>query len=168
MKGRVTKLKNMDELQVHGKNGPCLGQIVQICENGRAKIDYPGNSVGPLVARSIIDMPESHDDQRANIPVLIIFENEDPLLPIIVGIVRDTLFRIEPSKEIVLSPGRSKRDVVIDGEKMIIDAKQEIVLRCGKSSITLRKDGKIVLKGIQITSRAAATNKIKGGAVSIN
>ncbi|MCC6418741.1 MAG: hypothetical protein IT429_10940, partial [Gemmataceae bacterium] len=48
------------------------------------------------------------------------------------------------------------------------DAKEEIVLRCGKSSITLRKDGKVVVLGAEVVSRASGTNKIKGAAVRIN
>lgn len=168
MSGPVTQLKKMDDLQMAGTNSPCLGQIVHIDENGRAKIDYPGNSMGPLVARSIIDMPADRGGQKSAIPVLIIFENGDPFLPVIVGVVRDTLYHNEASKEVVFSPGKPKPDVAVDGEKLIIDAKQEIVLRCGKSSITLKKDGKIVVRGTQITSRASAMNKIKGGAVSIN
>ena len=169
MKGRITNLRNVNDLQATGMSNPCLGQIVQIRENGQAKIDYPGNSFGPLVARSITDVSESYDGHRkAKIPVLIIFENGDPLLPIIVGIVRDTLSPSEPRKEITLSEEKSKRDVVVDGERIVINAKKEVVLSCGKSSITLRKNGKIVVKGITITSRAAETNKIKGGVVSIN
>ena len=61
------------------------------------------------------------------------------------------------------------RDVTVDGRKISIDAQEELTLRCGKSSITLRRDGKIVIKGIwQLVSRAEGTNRIQGGSVAIN
>jgi hypothetical protein len=50
----------------------------------------------------------------------------------------------------------------------VFDAKDEIQLRCGKSSVTLRKDGKIEIKGTQIVSRASGVNRIKGASVAIN
>ena len=45
---------------------------------------------------------------------------------------------------------------------------KEIVLECGEGSITIRKDGKIVIKGTHLLSRAAGVNRIKGGQVNIN
>ncbi len=49
-----------------------------------------------------------------------------------------------------------------------IEAEEKIELRCGKSSITMDKEGKVVIKGANLTSRASRINKIKGGAVQIN
>jgi uncharacterized protein (DUF2345 family) len=58
--------------------------------------------------------------------------------------------------------------VVSDGENVTITADKNITLICGKSSLTLRRDGKIITKGTNILSRATATNKIKGGSVAVN
>lgn len=49
-----------------------------------------------------------------------------------------------------------------------LNAEETIELRCGKSSITMNKEGKMIIKGTNLTSRASEVNKIKGGAVRIN
>jgi len=41
-------------------------------------------------------------------------------------------------------------------------------LSCGKGSMSLTADGRIVIKGIEITTRALRKHKIKGGTVDIN
>lgn len=55
-----------------------------------------------------------------------------------------------------------------DGERVVLTGKSEVVLRCGKSSITLTKAGKIILRGAYISSRSSGVNRIKGGSVQIN
>jgi hypothetical protein len=49
-----------------------------------------------------------------------------------------------------------------------ITAERELVLRCGKASITLTREGKIILRGTYISSRSSGANRIKGGSVQIN
>jgi len=41
-------------------------------------------------------------------------------------------------------------------------------LRCGDSQITLTKDGKVVIKGVDVTTRASRTCRVKGSTVNIN
>ena len=53
-------------------------------------------------------------------------------------------------------------------DELTIEAKQNLVLRCGDGSITLRNDGKILIKGKDLVSRAKRLNRIKGGSVAIN
>lgn len=53
-------------------------------------------------------------------------------------------------------------------QEIKIEAEEKIELRCGQSSITMNKEGKVVIKGANLTSRASRINKIKGGAVRIN
>jgi len=66
----------------------------------------------------------------------------------------------------------SQKKLVSNQEKTIqnvkISAEEKIELKCGRSSLTMKKDGKIVIKGDALTSRARGVHKIKGGAVSIN
>ena len=57
---------------------------------------------------------------------------------------------------------------VVDGRRVVLDAKDEIVLRCGKASITLRRNGRIVIRGTYVETRSQGTNRIKGGSVQIN
>lgn len=49
-----------------------------------------------------------------------------------------------------------------------IEAQQELVLECGEASLTLREDGRVTLKGVDVTSHARRTQKIRGGTVHIN
>lgn len=53
-------------------------------------------------------------------------------------------------------------------EALVLEAKHSLSLRVGESSITIREDGKILIKGKDLVSHAQRMNRIKGGAVSIN
>jgi len=143
----------------------CIGQIVEITEDYRAKIDYPGNPSGPVIARSIIRVPDYESLLHA--PVMLIFEASDPALPIIIGLIHESIFT--PNIQEVFDVPKTKRHKVdIDGKRIVLEADKEIVLRCGRSSITLGANGKIVVKGKDLVSRASAANKIKGASVNIN
>ncbi len=56
----------------------------------------------------------------------------------------------------------------VDGKRVRIVARDEIVLECGEASITLRRNGRIVIKGTYIETSSEGTNRIKGGQVRIN
>ena len=49
-----------------------------------------------------------------------------------------------------------------DGKKFTFDAKEQIVLRCGKSSITLTRAGKVLIKGAYLLSRSSGVNRVSG------
>jgi hypothetical protein len=49
-----------------------------------------------------------------------------------------------------------------------VEAGEELVLKCGPSSLTLTSEGKVLLKGIDVTTKAQRTHRIKGGSVHIN
>jgi Domain of unknown function (DUF6484) len=168
MQSAATELMDLNKLWALEAVSFRVGEIVQITKKGYALIDYPGNPMGPLVARSIISAPPKQTNEGdACAPVLLVFENGDPSLPIIVGVIHDRLCPPTAQEGISLSAQRP-RDIRVDGRKLVFDAKEEIVLRCGKGSITLKADGKVVVKGTQLVSRSAGPNKIKGASVSIN
>ena len=56
----------------------------------------------------------------------------------------------------------------IDGRRVKIVARDEIVLECGEASITLRRNGRIIIKGTYVETSSEGTNRIKGGQVRIN
>lgn len=70
------------------------------------------------------------------------------------------LGRIGPSR-----PSTPKDDTP---DELIIEAKQNLTLKCGDGSITIRADGKVLIKGKDLVSHAKRTNRIKGGSVAIN
>jgi hypothetical protein len=49
-----------------------------------------------------------------------------------------------------------------------ITARESITLKCGDASITLNRDGKIVLRGAHVVSHASGVNRIRGGSVELN
>ena len=53
-------------------------------------------------------------------------------------------------------------------DTLTIEAKQSLTIRVGEGSITIREDGKILIRGKDLVSHAHRTNRIKGGAVAIN
>jgi hypothetical protein len=55
-----------------------------------------------------------------------------------------------------------------EGRRAIVTAKDEIVIECGKASITLRRNGRIVVKGTYVETRAEGTNRIKGAKLHLN
>jgi len=56
----------------------------------------------------------------------------------------------------------------VDGKEVLVLGDREIKLKCGRASIVLSRDGKIILRGTSISSRASGSNKVKGASVQIN
>jgi hypothetical protein len=70
----------------------------------------------------------------------------------------------EPSADSSQSlPGQSEPP-----DTLLIEAKEELTLRVGEGSITIRADGKILIKGKDLVSHAQRVNRIRGGSVAIN
>ena len=55
-----------------------------------------------------------------------------------------------------------------DSKRLVLEADEELAIQCGKGSIMIRKDGKILVKGLEIVSHAKAANRIRGGSVQLN
>jgi hypothetical protein len=53
-------------------------------------------------------------------------------------------------------------------DELVLEARKSLTLRVGSGSITIREDGKILIKGKDLVSHAQRLNRIKGGAVAIN
>jgi len=65
-------------------------------------------------------------------------------------------------------PGRNegsirerRLDAIVDGERIVMTGKKEVVLRCGKASIALTADGKVVVRGAKIISTAEGLHRIR-------
>ena len=61
-----------------------------------------------------------------------------------------------------------KMEAVVDGKRVEITGEDEIVFKCGKSSITLRRNGRVLIRGTYVETKSKGTNRIKGGSVLIN
>ena len=130
---------------------------------GAPEVDFPGNPLNrPVSARTIASMKPS-DVGRS---VVLFFEDGDPLRPIILGLVQSRTPSGEPTPKMGLKTLTA--EIEADGEKLLVAAKSEIVLRCGKASITLTKAGKILIRGEYVLSHSNGLNRVRGGAVHIN
>ena len=149
--------------------GVRVGKIVNVDESGQAFVDFPGNTQGPISARftNSIKPGMLQKAVSADRDVLLVFENNDPDLPIIIDTLYSLVDETTESSTIALEAQRPK-DVMIDGKRMTFDAKEEIILRCGKASITLTKAGKVLIRGAYLLNRSSGVNRIKGGSVQIN
>jgi hypothetical protein len=56
----------------------------------------------------------------------------------------------------------------IDGARMRIGARDEVVIACGKASITLRRNGRVIISGTHVETNSTGTNRIKGSQVRVN
>jgi hypothetical protein len=64
--------------------------------------------------------------------------------------------------------GTSIIEADVDGRRVRIIAKDEIVFECGQASVTLRRNGRIIIRGTYVETHSEGTNRIKGGQVRIN
>ena len=88
-------------------DGVRIGKIASIKQTGQIFVDYRDNSFGLLTARSIIDIVL--EDVNKN--VLLAFEDNDPKLPIIIGLVRDNA--VDNVKKITVMKN-DVQDILID------------------------------------------------------
>ncbi len=135
-------------------HGVVIGGLVGLAADGVPLVDFPGNPCDdPVRARTTATLGGNEVGRE----VALLFEDGDPIKPILVGPI------IDPRNE-----GRPKLFVQRDAERIELSADHEIVLRCGGSSITLTKAGKVLIRGAYVSSYSSGVNKIKGGAVQIN
>lgn len=93
-------------------------------------------------------------------PVLLMFLGGDLERPVITGV-------LQPGSAAPRKLSRTRR-LEIDGRELVLEADSQLTLRCGKSSITLTRDGKVVIRGTNLVSRASSTNRIRGGTIALN
>lgn len=153
--------------------GSLTGWLAGSDDSGGLLVDFPGNKGGPVAARlaAAVD-PKS---LRSAVPhrqqVVLLFEQGDPSRPFIMGLIQETSptpLVNELLEEQAQEPRPPPIDAQVDGRRVLIEGKDEIVLQCGEASITLRRNGKVIIKGTYLESRATGTHRIKGGSVEIN
>jgi hypothetical protein len=92
--------------------------------------------------------------------------------PIIMGVVAQRLWNAQtaeaPSEAQARLPVGETMSVQLDKRQIDLQASDEIRLTCGKSSLVMRRDGTVIVRGVKIVSRATESNKIRGGTVSVN
>ncbi len=165
-----------------------LGTLSEVDENGRLWVTYFHGSLR-RVATSTMAVGANHIGRQ----VALLFINGDLHQPLIVGFIHtpfETLLTQPVSRPahhdidvfgesapngdvcevqaILNATAVLDEGVLVDEKKKVIDAPDELVLRCGESSITLTKAGTIKIQGKYLVSRSTGVNRIQGGSVNIN
>ena len=139
--------------------GLVVGQLVGFMNEGRtalvAVIDAADRPAVP--AQSAADLHGAHVGRR----VVMGYEGGDPCRPIILGVLGgDEGWPLRESFGSV--------EVSADGERMTVSARHHLVLRCGESSILLRSDGRVEIRGETVITQAVGANHVRGGSVQLN
>ncbi len=142
--------------------GQRVGRLIEWSNDRGPMVDYPGNPHGPLAARTIVPLDAARVARAVAEArgVLLAFDGEVSDKPIIVGLLEP-----QPGTPAALL---ASGEALIDGRRVVLEGKDEIVLRCGAASITLRRNGRLVVRGAYVETRAEGVNRIKGGSVKIN
>lgn len=153
-----------------------IGVISGISAEGKALVDYAENmSDSPLPALSTVAIHHQHINRQ----VALLFANGDPQSPVIMGLIHDPLeallenhIHVEKSEEVSATDDEHAEEgdqqVVVDGKRLVIEGREEVVLKCGDASITLTRAGKILIRGKYLLSRSSGVNRILGGSVQVN
>jgi hypothetical protein len=142
-----------------GLGGAVVGLLVGFQSDGRIPlVILPGRAGDAAVAaRSTQDLHGVHIGRE----VVVVFEGGDPKQPIIVGCMRraEGWSAIEQPVQV---------EVDADGERMLVAAKEVLILQCGRASITLTKAGKVLIRGTYVSSQSSGVMRVKGGSVQLN
>ena len=136
----------------------CRGIVMEVDEHGMIEVLAENDRV--LACEAL----HSGREEGAVSPgdVVLVWESSRPHPAVVLG-------RVGPVKR-GLTPLDSQGPSVPAGvvDELVLEAKKMLTLRVGDGSITLREDGKILIKGKDLVSHARRANRIKGGSVSIN
>ncbi|MDQ6685915.1 MAG: DUF6484 domain-containing protein [Pseudomonadota bacterium] len=139
--------------------GVVLGELLALSDvAGVVIVRFPElGSARAASARSTVDLHGGH----IGTSVLLMFERGDPELPIVTGVLAG-------AKGWPMADRPAQIDVDADGKRLVVNAGQQLVLRCGRASITLTHAGKVVIEGSYVVSRSTGMNRIKGGSIQLN
>lgn len=159
MSGRDLIVEEPGLLRCPAPGGVVIGELLAMKDEGRTPlVIFPGQpGTAAIAARTVVDLHGPHIGKQ----VVLMFEEADLARPIIMGVLREG-----DGWPLAEQPGQV--EVEADGERMIVSAREQLVLRCGKASITLTREGKVLIQGSYLLSRSSGVNRIKGGSVQLN
>ena len=132
-------------------DGVLIGRLAAL-EAGGARVVFPGSPPEGMSARVMAALGEGDLGRE----VALLFEGGDPRCPVVMGLMHGGF-----------APA-TRPEARVDDQRIELNAEKEIVLRCGKSSITLTRAGKILIRGEYVLTRSSGVNRIQGGSVQIN
>lgn len=139
------------------RKGPLIASLIGLVGDDKTPmITYAGGK-GSLAARSLVPL----DGCDVGKDVLLLFSEDSPDMPIIVG-------SLEIPKGSIRTAAATPPVITADGQRVIVKAEKQLVLQCGRASITLTQSGKVIIDGAYVSSRSEGVNRIKGASVDIN
>lgn len=147
----------------HAPGQARVGRMVAVDERGFAWVDF-GDGSRPVAATvAFTASREQLEHVMAVKAPVVVYESDEALQ--VVAVVGVALTAPTSPAAATQSPAI---EADVDGQRVKLSAEKEVVIACGKSSITLRANGRVIIKGTQIESYSEGTNRIKGGQVRIN
>lgn len=144
---------------VHGLPAVAVGELVALADEGCTPLvlfaGQPGSAA--VRARTTVDLHGDHIGHQ----VTLVFEAGDATRPIVTGVLRG-------AQQWPLAHPPGQLDVEEDGRRLVVGAREQLVMRCGKASITLTRAGKVLISGAYVASVSSGVNRIKGGSVQLN
>lgn len=171
----------MDECNALPVGEVVIGELVGLSSTGEPLVDFIMNrQAQPLIALSTVSLTQRHVGRK----VALMFLDGSLRKPLVVGLIYSPLEEIIENFELAAiqkdaldrnadfqsSSGNigADSDMHVDGRKVVLEAQEEVVFKCGDASITLNKSGKISIRGKYILNRATGVNRILGGSVQVN
>lgn len=127
-----------------GLQGVHRAEIIGFGPDSRAKVLIPALGETPLLAMSLVPVPAGAVGRLAAVTMM-----DDQ--PLILGLLQPLAPQVE-----------------VDGETLELEARNELVLRCGAASITMTSDGRVTIRGTQLLSRSEGANRVQGATVQLN
>lgn len=143
-----------DSQKVHGV---VLGLLVGFGESLGPLVTFPGSKSTEAIRAKAITGLSANDVGRQ---VALLFEEGDVARPLVVGCIQSPA--LDPKNSV------KTMEANLDGETIVFSAKEQLVFKCGKASITLTAAGKVLIRGTYVLSRSSGVNRVKGGSVQIN
>ena len=141
------------------------GKLIGFTETGEPLVTSSADTSNKgIKARSCVPL----DNSAINREVVLLFDEGNSKQPIVMGVIQPTQLKADPEWCDLDKQKSAPKEVEIDGERLVFSAEKEIVLRCGKATITLTRAGKILIRGAYLLNRSSGVNLIKGGSVEIN
>jgi hypothetical protein len=136
--------------------GVLSAEVSGVDGNGSPLVGW--NGLAAIAARAVWTPGAPPWRECIGARVLIGFLDGDEAQPIVLGLLEPP-----PTADSAGEPRGEKMP-----ETLRVAAGRELVIECGEAKISLRKDGRIEIRGTHLISRASGPNKIKGGSVFIN
>ncbi len=160
---RTPQLKRV-EAGAFAEVNPTRGKIVGWEPGKGILVELGAAPTEIVIAATIVQLTEQELNQAAmeRRSVLVMFEDGDRRKPVVVGLLAPVPAPARPSQS------GSSGEQALTGETIIVRGRDAIELRCGDASITLRSDGRILIRGTNVLSRATEQNRVAGGSVHFN